>query len=181
MWAYRQNWTVSKSCYFRMLIVKKKVLLYLKTESLFNLHREISTPQSFNLINTHAHTQINGRLWSDTTLVLFLRGSTKKGAPFKCAILKLLQWNRWVTKLEWARSPTLQSAGSLWYDGGRLSHNHLLMGRFVTLQQSFFGWQCVSFRQKRHLLAMKNSEVFSLQFSWEIQAFFFFKPPRTTD
>lgn len=63
----------------------------------------------------------------------------KKVPLFKCAILSCCSWNRWVIKLDWARSPTLQSAGCLWYESGRLSHNHLLIGRFASLQQSFFG------------------------------------------
>ena len=75
---------------------------------------------------------------------------------FKCAILSCCSWNRWVIKLDWARSPTLQCAGSLWYEGGRLSHNHLLMGRFASLQQSFFGWWCVSHWQFMLQLQLGN-------------------------
>lgn len=84
------------------------------------------------------------RLWKDNNLFLSLQ---KKKVPlFKCAILSCYSWNRWVIKLNWARSPTLQTAGSLWYGGGRLSQNNLLMGRFASLQQSFFEWWCVSQR-----------------------------------
>lgn len=98
----------------------------------------------------------------------------KKVPLFKCAILSCYSWNRWVIKLNWARSPTLQTAGSLWYGGGRLSQNNLLMGRFASLQQSFFGWWCVSQRLFAAYAAtdILNNE-FKMHFISSLSSFFF--------
>lgn len=148
----------------------QKALLYSRERNRITFTTALVHSQKMN--RTESLQQFSDLTVKRQQFVPVLAG--KKVPLFKCAILSCYSWNRWVIKLNWARSPTLQTAGSLWYGGGRLSQNNLLMGRFASLQQSFFGWWCVSQRLFAAYAAtdILNNE-FKMDFISSLSSFFF--------
>ena len=153
MWAYRQQWMQKKKEKCLILKDEKPLLPFLIILSfiIFEINWKTFTCMKGTkpLIDSYKINRQTDRNAASMFRSLDVERqhpvpilAGKKVPLFKCAILSRSSWNRWVIKLDWASSPTLQSAGSLWYEGGRLSHNHLLM---ICLTAAMFLWVTVCF------------------------------------